>query len=164
MLDTMARQGEYSDYARVAALDPATGTPPGRGGGPHDLTQSLHHGAHNNQSSVAVPIVLSAVVPTQNGGYLRAAATGRVPRSAISAWPPLRLWGFSAWRLGGRATKAGNGRRQTSHRHPYSRSTTYLSCGMSRRRNGLSVSPFRRHPMVVQPASPVAGPIPGGRA
>jgi hypothetical protein len=29
MLDTMARQGEYSDYARVAALDPATGTPPG---------------------------------------------------------------------------------------------------------------------------------------
>ena len=23
MLDTMARQGEYSDYARVAALDPA---------------------------------------------------------------------------------------------------------------------------------------------
>jgi len=29
MLDTMARQGEYSDYARMAALDPATGTPPG---------------------------------------------------------------------------------------------------------------------------------------
>ena len=31
MLDTMARQGEYSHYARVAALDPATGTPPGAG-------------------------------------------------------------------------------------------------------------------------------------
>jgi hypothetical protein len=77
MLDTMARQGEYSDYARVAALDPATGTPPGRGGGPHDLTQSLHHGAHNNQSSVAVPIVLSAVMPTQNGGS-RASLTSRV--------------------------------------------------------------------------------------
>lgn len=29
MLDTMARQGEYSDYTRVAALDPATDTPPG---------------------------------------------------------------------------------------------------------------------------------------
>jgi hypothetical protein len=29
MLDTMARQGEFSDYARVAARDPATGTPPG---------------------------------------------------------------------------------------------------------------------------------------
>jgi len=29
MLDTMARQGEFSDYARMAALDPATGTPPG---------------------------------------------------------------------------------------------------------------------------------------
>jgi hypothetical protein len=29
MLGTMARQGEYSDCARVAALDPATGTPPG---------------------------------------------------------------------------------------------------------------------------------------
>ena len=42
MLDTMARQGEYSDYARVAAPGPATGTPP------------------------AVPIALSAAMPTQN--------------------------------------------------------------------------------------------------
>ena len=32
-----------------------------RGAGPHDLTQSLRHGAHNNQSGIAVPIVLSAV-------------------------------------------------------------------------------------------------------
>jgi hypothetical protein len=64
MPDTMARQGEYSDYARVAALDPRNGHAAGRGGGPHDLTQSLHYGAHNNQSSVAVPIVLSAVMPT----------------------------------------------------------------------------------------------------
>jgi hypothetical protein len=29
MLDTMARQGGFSDYARVAVLDAATGTPPG---------------------------------------------------------------------------------------------------------------------------------------
>jgi len=34
MLDTMARQGGFSDYAHVAVLDPATGTPPGRGGDP----------------------------------------------------------------------------------------------------------------------------------
>ena len=104
-----------------------------------------------------------ALLPRRTGRRIFcAAATGRASRSAISASPPLRLWGSSASRLGGWATKAGNGRPQTSYRHPYSRSTTYLSCGMSSRRSGLSVSPFRRHLMLVKPG--VAGRGSGPRA
>jgi hypothetical protein len=69
----MARHGGFSDHAHVAALD-RNGHAARRSAGPHDLTQSLHHGAHNNQSYIAVPIVLSAVMPTQNGS--RATAVG----------------------------------------------------------------------------------------
>jgi len=45
------------------------------------------------------------------GGSLRGCHRPRL-RSAISVCPPLRLWGSSASRLGGWATKAGNGRPQ----------------------------------------------------
>jgi hypothetical protein len=49
--------------------------------------------------------------PTRTAA-LWAAAIGRRLRSAISVCPPPRLWGSSASRLGGWATKAGNGRPQ----------------------------------------------------
>jgi hypothetical protein len=59
MPDTMARQDGFSDYAHVAALDPATGTPPGAAEARTTYSNSVTpHGAHDNQSCVAVPIVL----------------------------------------------------------------------------------------------------------
>jgi hypothetical protein len=138
MLDTMARQGEYSDYARVAALDPATGTPPGAAEAPHDLTQSLH------RVSGPLPGAVHDLTPTRIWGIVRElAACGLVVLAdkgytgagehvqrrtrAGTSLPHAPDGGDVAWRyLLGRAELGGGAasrawRRATGRRHRWAR-------------------------------------------